>query len=251
MQAVSQWGRASVVGQDKGNGSLRPVAYDFLRPLPAFSEGHSGSHGVIVTRTAQTASATGTAPRLARRNPSGTFGRSVRRIANAALLTLIALAVCVGLGSLFNLRITLTDSSAPAGVYRLVAGAPVRRGTLVAACLPQMIAREGLTRGYLRRGDCPAGAEPVAKLTGALPGDIVKVEPDSVVVNSVSFPHSRTAGRDSIGRPLRHVSWGARQVSGGEVWLFGFNDRRSWDSRYFGPVPLTTIRGSLKPILTW
>ena len=232
MESVSEWGRASVVGQDKGNGSLRPADRYFLRPLPASSEGHSGSHEVIVTRTASPES-------------------SLRRIANAALLTLTALAAFAGLGSLMNLRITLTDSSAPAGVYRLVANAPVKRGTLVAACLPQTIAQDGLTRGYLRPGDCPAGAEPVAKIIGALPGEAVTVEPGGVVVNGVTFADSRTAARDSAGRPLAHVPFGLRPVSSGEAWLFGFNDPRSWDSRYFGPVPITAIRGSLKPILTW
>jgi conjugative transfer signal peptidase TraF len=251
MQAVSQRGRASVVGQDKGNGSLRPVAYDFLRPLPAFSEGHSGAHGVTVTRTAQTVNAPSSPPHVSRTSAFGTCERNLRRIANTALLTLIALTTSVGLASLVNLRITLTDSSARAGVYRLVAGAPVRRGTLVAACLPQIIAGEGLTRGYLRRGDCPAGAEPVAKLIGALPGDAVTVEPGAVAVNGVKLRDSRTAVSDSAGRPLAHVPFGPRNVRSGEVWLFGFNDSRSWDSRYFGPIPIASIRGSLKPILTW
>jgi conjugative transfer signal peptidase TraF len=249
MELISRWGR--VVGQDKGNGSLRPAARDFLRPLPAFSEGHSVSHGVTVTPTAQTVNAPSSPPHVSRRNPSGTCERNLRRIANAALSTLIALTTSVGLASLVNLRITLTDSSARAGVYRLVAGAPVRRGTLVAACLPHIIAEEGLTRGYLRRGDCPAGAEPVAKLIGALPGDAVTVEKGGVAVNGVNFRHSQVAARDSAGRPLAHVPFGPRTVSSGEVWLFGFNDARSWDSRYFGPVPIASIRGSLKPILTW
>jgi conjugative transfer signal peptidase TraF len=251
MAAMFQRGRAAVVGQDKGNGSLRPGARDFLRPLPALSEGRSGSQGVIVTRTAPTANATSSAPRVALRNPFGTSQRNLRRIGNAALLTLIELATFAVLGSFFNLRITLTDSSTPAGVYRLVAGAPIRRGVLVAACLPQATARQGLTRGYLRRGDCPAGAEPVAKLIGALPGDAVTVEPGGVAVNDVNFRHSQVAAHDSAGRPLAHVPFGPRSVSSGEVWLFGFNDARSWDSRYFGPIPFASICGSLKPLITW
>ena len=95
----------------------------------------------------------------------------------------------------------------------------------------------GLARGYLREGDCPAGAEPVAKVIGALPGDVVEVEPGFVAVNGVKFPNSQTAARDSAGRPLAHVLSGAHRVGAGEVWLFGFNNARSWDARYFGPVP--------------
>lgn len=153
-------------------------------------------------------------------------------------------------GHLFRLRITLTDSSASAGVYRLVT-APERRGALVAACLPAAIARLGLARGYLRKGDCPAGAEPVAKVIGALAGDAVQVELGSVAVDGVRFSNSRTASHDSAGRRLAHVAWGTRRVGAGEVWLFGFNDARSWDARYFGPVPLAAVRGVLEPVVTW
>ena len=53
-----------------------------------------------------------------------------------------------------------------------------RARRLVAACLPAEIARTGLTRGYLREGDCPAAAEPVAKVIGAVPGDVIELEPD-------------------------------------------------------------------------
>jgi type IV secretory pathway protease TraF len=47
------------------------------------------------------------------------------------------------------------------------------------------------------------------------------------------------------------VSWGKHRVSPGEVWLLGFNDRRSWDSRYFGPIRLRNVCGRLEPIFTW
>jgi len=144
----------------------------------------------------------------------------------------------------------LTDSSAPAGIYHLSA-APERRGALVAACLPAAIARTGLARGYLHEGDCPAGAEPVAKVIGALAGDDLDIEPSSVAVNGVKFPNSQTALRDSAGRPLAHVLSGARRVAAGEVWLFGFNNAQSWDGRYFGPVPGMNVRGVLRPVVTW
>lgn len=113
------------------------------------------------------------------------------------------------------------------------------------------MARLGLMRGYLAAGSCPGGAEPVAKLAKAFAGDMVDVGPGRVAVNGARFANSRTAGHDSAGRPLQHVGWGRHEVRAGEVWLFGFNDARSWDARYFGPVPLANVRGVLKPVLTW
>jgi conjugative transfer signal peptidase TraF len=153
-------------------------------------------------------------------------------------------------GHLLRLRIMLTDSSAPAGIYRLVT-APAARGALVAACLPAVIARVGRARGYLSGGACPANAEPVAKVIGAVPGDVVKVAPEAVTVNDVRLLNSRTAARDSAGRPLEHVAWGVHAVGGGQVWLFGFHDARSWDARYFGPVAASSVQGELRPVVTW
>jgi conjugative transfer signal peptidase TraF len=165
--------------------------------------------------------------------------------------SVIAAALLVALARLFGLRISLTDSAAPAGIYRLVSGIPAYRGELVGACLPASIEQEGLARGYLTKGDCPGEAEPVAKIVGALPGDVLEVHARGVSIDGTMFADSGIAERDSIGRPLRHVPWGTRKVAPGQVWLFGFNNRRSWDARYFGPVPLSGIRGVLEPILTW
>jgi conjugative transfer signal peptidase TraF len=177
--------------------------------------------------------------------------RRARRPFFAMLGTMIVIAFLVPLGTIVGLRISLTDSAAPAGIYRIVSGIPAYREELVGACLPASIEEEGLARGYLSKGDCPGGAEPVAKLIGALPGDVLEVQPGWVSVDGQRFDDSTVAPRDSTGRPLPHVPWGRRQVAPGEVWLFGFHNARSWDARYFGPVPLSRVQGVLKPILTW
>lgn len=168
----------------------------------------------------------------------------------AALGGLLLMAGLIAIAWIFQMRIMLTDSSAPAGIYRVVADRP-RRSELVLACLPAVIARQGLARGYLQRGDCVAGAEPVAKVIGALPGDTVELDADQVAVNGSQFANSRTAPVDSHGRSLEHVPSGAYRTGAGEVWLFGFNNVRSWDARYFGPLPLANVRGVLQPLVTW
>jgi conjugative transfer signal peptidase TraF len=164
--------------------------------------------------------------------------------------TVIAAALLIIAAGRLHLRITLTDSAVAAGIYRISEASP-GRGALVAACLPSVIARQGLARGYLQKGDCPAGAEPVAKVIGALAGDELQIEPGFVAVNGVKFPNSQTATHDSAGRPLMHVPSGAYRVSADQVWLFGFNNVRSWDARYFGPVPAANVRGVLRPLVTW
>jgi conjugative transfer signal peptidase TraF len=172
--------------------------------------------------------------------------RPLKTLAGIAL----AIAILIALSNAFGVLISLTDSAGPAGVYRIVSGG-FRRGDLVAVCLPISIARLGLARGYLRSGACPGKAEPISKIIGAGPGDRVEVEPGYVSVNGAPFERSAVASRDSAGRLLSHAAWGSHRVGTSEIWLFGFNDRRSWDSRYFGPVPLANVRGNIKPIVTW
>jgi conjugative transfer signal peptidase TraF len=221
-------GRVSVVGQVKGNVVLHRAAPGFCRDsydlAAPYNKAYAALYGADRTLL---------------------YGALKRLTAVIA-----AVAVMVFSGWLFHLRIVLTDSSAPAGIYRLSA-IPSGRGDLAAACLPTAVARTGRARGYLGAGDCPAGAEPVAKVIGAMPGDVVELEPGWVAVNGVKFPNSQTAARDSAGRSLTHVPSGARRVGEDEVWLFGFNNIRSWDARYFGPVPLANVRGVLRPVVAW
>ena len=175
---------------------------------------------------------------------------AARRTGGCIGAIVIAAVFLIAIGNAFGLLIANTDSAAPAGVYR-IASNEFKRGDLVAACLPIAIAQQGLARGYLRTGPCPGNAEPVAKILGALPGDIVQIGNDAVSVNGVRFARGTVAEHDSTGRALRHVVSGKYRVAANQVWLFGFNDRRSWDSRYFGPIPLANLRGKLQPIVTW
>ncbi len=152
---------------------------------------------------------------------------------------------------LMGLRIGLTDSACPPGIYRMVNRAP-SRGDLVLACLPDAIARVGSARGYLLRGrGCGDGIEPVGKRLSALAGDSVEVMPDYISVNGQRLRHSATLSRDSRDRSVEHVPWGRYTVPTNQVWLFGTKDARSWDSRYFGPVPASSVRAALEPVLTW
>ena len=172
----------------------------------------------------------------------------------APLFAVISVAL-MALGMTFLMRhfrigLTLSNSSCAEGFYRLV-DAPIRRGELAAACLPVNAEREGLTRGYLGNGDCLGGAEPVLKVIGGLRGDEVDVEDGWIAINGKRLANSATLTQDSVGRLLTHVVWGKRRVAPEEVWLFGLNNRRSWDSRYFGPIPLRAIRGVAEPLLTW
>ena len=135
--------------------------------------------------------------------------------------TMFAAALLVAFGNGLGLMISNTDSAAPAVIYRVVSN-HFYRGNLVAACLPTAVEQEGLVRGYLRAGPCLGDAEPVGKIVGALPGDIVEIESGWVAVNGVRFPRSAVAASDSVGRPIPHALFGKYEVAANKVWLFGF-----------------------------
>jgi conjugative transfer signal peptidase TraF len=192
-----------------------------------------------------------------RRGISSPYRIAVPRTRTIGKRALFPVILCAGIAvpvlifELLGLRIGLTDSACPPGIYRMVNRAP-SRGDLVLACLPDAIAQIGSARGYLLRGrGCGDGIEPVGKRLSALPGDSVEIVPDYIAVNGQHLEHSATLSRDSSGRSVKHVAWGRYTVPTNQVWLFGTKDARSWDSRYFGPVPASSVRAALEPVLTW
>ncbi len=192
-----------------------------------------------------------------RRGISSPYRIAVPRTRTIARRAFFPVILCAGIAvpilsfELLGLRIGLTDSACPPGIYRMASRAP-SRGDLVLACLPDAIAQFGRARGYLLRGrGCGDGIEAVGKRLSALPGDSVEVTRDYVSVNGQRLQHSATLLRDSRDRSVEHVAWGRYTVPTNQVWLFGTEDARSWDSRYFGPVPTNSVRAALEPVLTW
>ena len=178
--------------------------------------------------------------------------RSIRRLETAiALLFAIAICITICASELHRLGFifTLTDSSCPVGIYRL-AHRNLARGVLVEACLPNKIARYGIERGYLTSGRCASGAEPVIKILGAMYGDRVDLSSGDVRLNGIALPQSATLRTDSRGRSMQILQRGSYETTTDQAWLFGLHDARSWDSRYFGPIPIRNVIGALNPVCT-
>ncbi len=84
-----------------------------------------------------------------------------------------------------------------------------------------------------------------------MPGDLVELDQSGSRSTGSDVLEQPYGGARQFRSPAPHVPWGYAASRSAEVWLFGFNDPRSWDARYFGPVPLADVRGVLKPVLTW
>lgn len=175
--------------------------------------------------------------------------RVVSRYGGAFLGAVVVLAALVALGTLFGLRLNLTESL-PRGVYRTIAEEP-RRGSIVIVCLPMHAAELARERGYLGPGSCTGGVRGLGKIVLAIGGDVVALRREGVSVNREPILNSRTLARDSGRRPLPHYPWGNHVLEPRELWLFSPYRPNSYDSRYFGPVDASDVVSVLRPVWTW
>jgi len=147
-----------------------------------------------------------------------------------------------------SLRINWT-ASLPIGIYA-TEQPQLRRGAIVLVCLPPAITRDGFDRGYLPRGSCASDASAVGKVVAAIEGDEIELGVSSLVVNGERVSANAIMSADSFGRTLMHWPMGKYVVGRDEIWLVGVG-KRSWDSRYFGPVPRSAVIASLRPLATF
>jgi conjugative transfer signal peptidase TraF len=143
-----------------------------------------------------------------------------------------------------------TTPSMPLGVWRIEPHtAALHPGDVVTFCPPDTaVFRAATERGYVPRGGCASGVEPLLKPVVAVEGDVVTVTPDGVAVNGSPIPGSAPLVRDTAGRPLRPLPPGDYRLASGELWLLSTYTPRSWDSRYFGAVPAASIVGVARPV---
>jgi conjugative transfer signal peptidase TraF len=170
--------------------------------------------------------------------------RAFRMFAFAAAIIVVG-RVTAASGLHFNVT-----PSMPLGIYRLapVPKSGVQRGMFVAACAPIDAARLGRRRGYLANGRCAADTEPLVKVVAAVAGDEVTISSRGVSVNECLLPHSRPLKFDSAGRPLSPWPRGRYRLRRGQLWLYAGNDR-SWDSRYWGRVPISDVLARAQPVV--
>ncbi|MGN6773668.1 conjugative transfer signal peptidase TraF [Rhizobium sp.] len=170
---------------------------------------------------------------------------------NAIVLLLVATAILgggVAVAIVGGYRINLTPSE-PLGLWRIAAlDRVVSAGDLVFICPPQTpVIREARERGYLRSGTCPGGVAPLIKTVIAVPGQHVDIGA-GVAIDGRPIAFSDLAQHDGKGRPMVPYSGGA--VPAQSVFLHS-PFRSSYDSRYFGPLPVSGILGLAQEVLTY
>jgi len=143
-----------------------------------------------------------------------------------AILAILGLILGIILANMWGLRINLT-SSLPQGFYREVSGTPVRND-LVSFCLQGQYAQLAFDRGYVGPGSCTNGLRPLLKRLAKLPGDYI--DADTLVIHSV----------DSQGRLISSALQSGTIPP--NMALVLADHPGSFDSRYFGFVPLDSLK---------
>ncbi len=147
------------------------------------------------------------------------------------------------------LCINLVSSSMPRGIFLLLRPPGQPRPRLVLLCLPPELAELGRARGYLGLGTCPGGAAAVLKPVVAVGGDLVSIGPEGVRVNGELVPRSAPLAVDREGRSLT-VRWrGPAVLQPGMFLAVSTFTERSWDGRYWGPLPASAIRAHAVPLV--
>ncbi len=133
-------------------------------------------------------------------------------------------------------------ASEPEGLYRIS-----RNGSSYAAiCLPEAVVKTALDAGLrLPSGECPGGREPILKTVyrATLTAPIT-FTPSGFIVGSTLLKNTAPNLRSKTGQPLAHEAYGT-YTSG--VWAISDYNPNSFDSRYFGSVPESSIRYYAKP----
>jgi conjugative transfer signal peptidase TraF len=133
------------------------------------------------------------------------------------------------------------SASVPIGLYAVHPVGTLEITELVIVRPPVALAQFLADRHYL-----PIGA-PMLKRVLALPGQTVCRVDHAITVDGIAMGDA--LDRDARGRPLP-VWQGCQRIPNGQVFLMNWQSGHSFDGRYFGLLPSTTIAGRADPVWT-
>ena len=132
------------------------------------------------------------------------------------------------------------SSSIPKGFYYSTDfNGILQRGDIVVFNPPSEVAQLAYDRGYLSTG------HPMIKKVAAVCGDEVSICKDSLFVAGICM--GSISSMDSEGRELQAYPYNHYIVNEDEFIAIGTH-KKSWDSRYYGPIPVGRVITKVKPL---
>jgi conjugative transfer signal peptidase TraF len=160
-------------------------------------------------------------------------------MAGTLLTLLVSLVLSAKMGTCYYINLS---HSVPLGLYQVIPPDNLKTGDLVVFEPPQGARFLIHQRHWLPNG------WPLIKHVGALAGDSYSVIEGSLFINSTYV--GPVYERDSQGKALPYI--GGRFIVGRNTFLpISTHINNSFDGRYFGSVPLSSIKGKLRPIWTF
>jgi len=143
-----------------------------------------------------------------------------------------------------------TTSSFPIGFYKISKSSQYKKGDLVSFCaVPSKIIDRIIEQGYTQKNSsCPNQTPQLLKKILGLEGDRVEIG-KSVFINNQAIKNSKIFTKDRRGNLL--IIQASQTINRDKFWVMSDYNERSFDSRYFGQVPLKNIIGRATPIMTW
>jgi conjugative transfer signal peptidase TraF len=188
--------------------------------------------------TMQTATMKQAGPRLS---------KPARKRRPVLLATAITFISTIGIAGIAGVRWNPT-ASVRTGLY-VITNDP--NAPLVAFCPKGEAATEAIARGYRPRSlQCPDKYAALLKPVAAKAGDTVEVGEHGISVNRKLLPNTAAFKIDAKKRPMQVWPNGTYIVQPGTVWVLSTYNKYSYDSRYYGPIQLSTVISHAKPLWT-
>lgn len=148
-----------------------------------------------------------------------------------------------------GVRLNLTPSL-PVGIWKIDKSfTRIEKGDYVWFAPTKKIAEFGIERGYLKENpDCKNNAIPLLKVVYGLPGDSYSFHENQIRINNIPVEKAKRRKTDSQGRTMPQISNGI--VRGKHLFVLTLNSH-SFDSRYYGTIPMNNVEGTARPIITW
>ncbi|MEO6823863.1 MAG: conjugative transfer signal peptidase TraF [Nitrosospira sp.] len=169
-----------------------------------------------------------------------------RFIATGGMSFIVFGMICFAAGG----RINITRSI-PLGLYWLT-DTPVAKGKYVIFCPPvSPLFDEAKERRYISAGFCPGDHGFMMKRILATAGDRVEMTREGMHINGKLLPASMPLEADKAGRTMPRYPLDTYTLGKSELLLMSNVSGKSFDSRYFGPVDASHVKGVIKPVITW
>jgi type IV secretory pathway protease TraF len=163
-----------------------------------------------------------------------------KNLVNVTAILALAAATIAAFGFL-NLRINLTPSHVPVGIWRAAPPENIEVGDVIRYDVSEFYA----VMPQVREERMNFRSERILKRVAALPGSLVEMSGDAIVIDGGEYPNAVVASDRSwikVEYPL--------VVPGDSVWLMA-DVKGAYDSRYHGPVPINLIKEKCEPVVVW